>query len=313
MIALSVAIGARVFAVRLFASLTVLSFAQAWMLSALCQPVPAAVVPVTAGTTIAQNGTLCLIRVMTAIDSQSARVGAAVEATLSESLLMTETYNAPPGSRVLGRIAEIDAPRTQAQSALSSDRRLKTDSSLGIVFEEIICPDGQCFRINGRLAKQKKVVPLASGHIRTISVNGEGQLVTAKEALSVPERARNIVFQNALQLATLATGGASLVIAPVALGAVGAVSPTFASNRPVDPQCKHPRLKGFLDGVVDAIPGAPVVQAFVVHGDKTGLLAGDELLMSCAPLSGNVLLPPGVQTGVHGVVLQKGSETAGSP
>jgi hypothetical protein len=259
--------------------------------------------PVTTRATTSSDQTLCQIIIQSVVDTGNAEIGQPVEAILKNSLQMTPNYNAPPGSRVLGHITDLLPERTQAQALFSEEQRLRTDSGMAIVFDEVICPDARHFKINARLAKQSVTVPAAEGTVRAIKVNAVGQVVHGKQELSLKERTTNIVGQNAIQIATLATGGASLVIAPVALGAAGVISPRFTSNRPDKPEEKHPRLKGFWNGVLDALPGVPLVQAFVVHGAKTNLLPGDELLMSCSPVGIVPADEAAVRISVHGIVM----------
>ncbi len=261
----------------------------------------------TVGATMLVDPSLCKIAIQSKVDSDSAVVGQVVAGTLKESLQMTETYNAPPGSVVLGKVSEIGSERTTARAIASTDRPFNSDGCLKIVFDEVICPDGARFQINGALAKQKSVIPLSSGDVRVIAVNSEGQLVRGKSALPTGDRIRNIVGQNAIGLATWPLKAASLVVRPVALGVAGAASPTFVSNRPADPAAVHPRLKGFAEGVVDGLPGSAVVQAFIRHGQNTGLLPGDQLIMSCIPVGGTN--PSGaIQVRVHGVVLHSNEQ-----
>jgi hypothetical protein len=245
----------------------------------------------------------CKIAIQSKVDSDSAVVGQVVAGTLKESLQMTATYNAPPGSVVLGRVTEIGSERTTARAIVSTERPFNSDGCLKIVFEEVICPDGSRFQICGSLAKQKTVVPLSTGDVRVIAVNAEGQLVRAKKALPTGDRVRNIVGQNAVGLATLPLKAASLVVRPVALGVAGAASPSFVSNRPADPATVHPRLRGFVDGLIDGLPGSVVVQAFVRHGETTELLPGDQLTMSCIPVGNVAPASDLIQTRIHGVVL----------
>ncbi len=245
--------------------------------------------------------TRCPIVILTEIDSSTSHVGQVVEAALLNSLQMNETYNAPPGSMVLGHVTEIEAERTQANAILSAKRMLNTDSCMSIVFDEIVGLDQQRFIIDARLAKQGKTVSLANGNVRTISVNSSGQLVHGKEALHLQTRVLNIVGQNAIGIATIPAGSASLLVTPIALGAAGAVSPSFISNDPVNPNAPHRRLTGLRDGIISGIPGAPLVQAFIVHGDKTVLLPGDEVLMSCRPFVNSFPFVRSVRCKVYGI------------
>lgn len=244
--------------------------------------------------------TLCPITLVSAVDGDAAQVGDKVEAVLKQSLQMTATYNAPPGSLVIGKVTGICPRRTQVRAFASGRRILDTDGCIEMRFDRLECPDGSCFAINASLAKYGKNEHLASGHIRAVAANSDGQIVRAKEALSLGERVRNIVGQNAIALATVPLGPASLIAAPVALGAAGLASPSFVNNRPVEPEAVHPRLRGFIDGVVDGLPFGAVVQSFTVCGDSTRLLPGDELMMSCIPVG---KIEPQVCLRVHGVLL----------
>jgi hypothetical protein len=59
---------------------------------------------VTIGATTSSDSIRCPIAIDTNLDSDSAKIGQPVEGTLKQSLQMNATYNAPPGSKVIGHV-----------------------------------------------------------------------------------------------------------------------------------------------------------------------------------------------------------------
>lgn len=230
---------------------------------------------------------LCEIYMGTDIDSSKAKTGDIIVCTLKQSLKIDNTYNASPGSQIIGHIVGIASKRTLVKSVVSSHRRFSQDDAIDIVFTELDCPDHRRFAVMGRLAKQKVTIPLANGHIRSIAINEDGQLIHDHEVLKTKIKVRNYVGQYVLQAATVAsgivTGGIGILVVPAVMGAAGAMSPSFVTNAPVDPDDKHPRAKGFVQGVISAIPGSGIVQAFVCKGDDTEILPGQVLVMAFSP------------------------------
>jgi hypothetical protein len=229
----------------------------------------------------------CPVSIDTGVNSSEIKVGDIVRGTLKQSLLITPTYNAAPGSIIVGKVMGINEKRTLAKSIVSSDRRFSQDDSIDIVFTDLYCPDQRHFAIYGRLSKQKINIALPNGHVRAIAVNKDGQLIHDHEVLKLTQKGGNWVGQYALQVVTVTsgvvTGGAALIAVPLAMGVAGSISPSFVTNSPVDPDEKHPRLKGFGWGFVGAIPGSTIVEAFVCKGDDTEILPGLVMLVDFKP------------------------------
>jgi hypothetical protein len=229
----------------------------------------------------------CAVSFDTGIDSSKIKVGDIVRGTLKQSLLVSPTYNAAAGSKVIGHITGMSEKRTLAKSIVSHDRRFSQDDSIDMAFTDLYCPDHRHFKIAGQLAKQKIVIALPNGHLRSIIVNKKGQLIHDHEVLKMRTKVRNWVGQYALQAATVTSGvftaGAGLVAVPAVMGTAGAVNPSFVTNAPVDPDEQHPRAKGFGWGFVNALPGSSVVEAFVCKGDDTEILPGLTMVVDFKP------------------------------
>jgi hypothetical protein len=229
----------------------------------------------------------CAISFDTDIDSTKVKQGDIVMATLKQSLLVNPVYNAPPGSKIIGHITGKAKKRTLVKAILSKDRRFSQDDAVDITFTDLYCPDKKHFYVEGRLTKQKISIPLPNGHLQAISANKQGELVHDHEVLKLKVKIANWVGQYALQAATVTSGiftvGIGFFAVPCVMGVAGAISPSFVTNSPTDPDDPHAHAKGFGWGFVNALPGSTIVEAFICKGDDTEVASGLTMVVDFRP------------------------------
>lgn len=248
---------------------------------------------------------LCPVVLLDGLNSKTAKVGTTIEAALKQSLRISDTYTAPPGSIVSGRVTDVVPQRTQVKSIFTTDRWLNTDACLTIIFDEVVCPDRSRFRIDGQLARQQSKVSLATGHLRVCSVGKNGKIVNGKKSLRTPAKVANIVGQNVLSNAAIVMGPVpAMAGAPALMATAGAVSPEFILNKPVGAEEGHPRLKAMATGAFSALPGSSIVSAFIFKGDNIDIPAGEELLLSCRPFTVNAAPVLSVAARLYGFPVQ---------
>jgi hypothetical protein len=220
------------------------------------------------------------------LDSKNAKLGDPIQAALRDDLIIGGKIYARKGMQVRGHVSLYVPPRTLSQSLLTSDRRLNSRAALQIKFDEIVDANGARIPINGLLSQQSVLLPGPYSHLREIKVDKNGQIIKAEPVLSQGE---TIAFTTA-RVATVVPlpidGLTGIVInvagIPAAMGLAGAADPSFAYNKPIDPNLKHRRLKAMLYAFLTNLPGAFLVQSVVEKGEQILLKAGDELALDLA-------------------------------
>ena len=215
----------------------------------------------------------------TAIDSFKAHPGDQVKAYMTEDLVVDGRLVAPEGSTVIGHIDTVRQSRRLAKAAIANNDRFRKNGSVKIIFDEIITPDEEHIRITGIVSKQTATFT-EGRHPREIVVGKNGEFRKAEETLTSDELVVSNVLSNGVNygltpLGTVVSFGAL----PVIMGVLGALEPSLVTQRVVTSREKHPRITGFTYGAVGGLPGAPVLQAFMLRGSEINIKAGDELLI----------------------------------
>ncbi len=247
------------------------------------------------------------IEITSRISTKSARVGDLVEAKLSQDFRWGPQLIAAKDSLVRGHVTLTQAARTLTRSAISGERRLKSRGLLAIQFDEIIDPNGRRFSVRATPSpRQEHTGKEEHSTKRAIEVDDEGRIVKAETELAGGLKATS----NATKVATMVPLPGTVLfttLAPaVAMGAVGAASPSVAYDKPVDDDIDHRRMKGATYGFLSNLPGAFVVKSVVERGSEVDLLPGDLLTVNVCIKEPATLLPPDEQLSVNGKVLSRG-------
>jgi hypothetical protein len=239
------------------------------------------------------------------VSTGSAKVGDPVETKLAQDFRWGYQLIAAKDSVVRGHVTETESARTLTSSALSSERRLKSRGRLSVQFDEIIDQDGRRWPIQGNPSpRQKTVAPINHSCVRYVEADADGRIVKAEANLAGGLKAT----ANAVKVVSMVpVPGAVLVsaLAPaVAMGAVGAASPSIAYDKPVDANTEHRRAKGAVYGFFSNLPGAVVVKSVIEKGNEIALVPGDHLTVNVCIKEAGDIPTPGQQLNVNGKVIE---------
>lgn len=236
------------------------------------------------------------------INSKTAKKGDTIHGRLKYDLKIKDRLVAKKGSVVLGHIDYALRARTVMGSLISTERFYRNSGCLGVKFDEIINERGEHIPLVAEPAKQALYVKnKAEG--RVLGINHKGQ-ITGPWSQQLRYKAIRVGLNFALAPAGVFSFGA----APVALGVMGAVNPSFAFMKPVGLNVRHRRLKGFAWGFLSGIPGSWLIEDTTVKGQEAVIKPGDEFLaqfrqeFTGEPASEADLMP-GAATKVRGEVV----------
>ena len=212
------------------------------------------------------------------IDSTHSATDDTVEAKLKEDLVIDDAVVAPAESIVFGHIETLNQSRRMAESVLSSKKRFHKGSSMSIIFDEIVTPDGERLKIVGCLSRQSANFT-DNGQPREVEIGAKGEMTKAEAVFTNDQKvaAQAVGFAASSGLNVLGTA-ASFGALPVVMGVIGAANPDLVSPKPLKKGEKHPRVKGFAFGIWSTVPGAPVLQTIIFKGSDLYIAAGDEFL-----------------------------------
>ena len=238
------------------------------------------------------------------VSSKIANVGDLVEAKLTQDFRWGPQLIAAKESLVRGHVTESHSGRTLTHSAISSDRRLKSRGVLAVQFDEIIDINGKRWPIQATPSPRQK----SSGEIkhsarRTIEADSSGRIVKAESELAGGLKNTSNVVKVVNMVPVPGTILFTSLAPAVAMGAVGAASPSIAYDKPVDENTEHRRMKGAAYGFVSSLPGAFVVKSVVEKGNEVELSPGDLLTLNVCIKDTGYRLPPGEQLAVNGKVM----------
>lgn len=211
------------------------------------------------------------------LSSKNSFPGDPVWGLLDEDLFWGARLIARKDSLIRGHVLEVALPRTLFSAAFSKDRRLKTEGSIDIQFDEIVDEDGKSWPIFGKVCRSSSVGSERSA--RSLEVDKQGRILSAGPTLSESERSVFLAVRAASCLPVPGAMAIGLLGVPVVMGAAGAAYPAFAYDRPVDSSEKGIRQKAFVYGLVTNLPGVGIVQGCVQKGMQTNLSSGDQLVV----------------------------------
>lgn len=249
-----------------------------------------------------------IVEFMAPISTATARIGDVVETKLVQDFRWGPQLIAGKDSLLLGHVVEICSARTLTHSALSGERTLKQRGRLSVQFDELVDQNGKVWAIKALPSpRQKNSKDVSKSSRRYLECDEEGRIVKAEAGLAGSLKSAS----NTAKVMTMVPLPGSMLfttLAPaVAMGAVGAASPSIAYDKPVDATDDHQRAKGAAYGFFSNLPGAFVVKSVVEKGSEIDLLPGDQLTVNIHILDTGYRLPSGRQLNVNGTVLNQKS------
>lgn len=251
----------------------------------------------------AKSGARFPIVLSSQVNSKTAKEGDPIKARLKYDLKIGDRLIAQKGSIVNGHVNYVLHARTIMNSLLSPERWYRNSGCLGLSFDEIINDKGEHLPLTAQPSRQARIVKnKAEG--RELGVNHNGQVVGPWS-----EQIKYKSIRIGLNLALAPAGVFSFGAMPVALGVLGAASPSFAFAKPVGLNVRHRRLKGFAWGFLSGVPGSFLIEDTTIKGQEAIVKPGDEFYAELVqeftgePASDAELMP-GATTQVHGQVLK---------
>jgi hypothetical protein len=246
------------------------------------------------------------VEIISPTSTKTAKIGDLVQGKLSQDFRWGPQIIASKDSLVRGHVTKTQSGRTLTHSAISSQRRLKSHGILGVQFDEIIDLNGRRWPIRALPSpRQKNEGAVARSRRRVLEVDQSGCIVKAESELAgglkttsdAAKIANMVPIPGTLMFTTLAPA--------VAMGAVGAASPSIAYDKPIDEDTEHRRVKGAAYGFFSNLPGAFVVKSVVEKGTDVALMPGDSLTLNVCIKETGHQLPGGEQLAVNGQVLNR--------
>lgn len=263
------------------------------------------------GKTKVKAGARFPIVIASQITSKTAKVGDPIEAHLKFDLKIGDRLIAPKGSLVKGHVKYVLKARTIMGSIITLERWYKNSGCLGIAFDELISHKGEHIPLNAIPSREARVIKnKAEG--RELGINHDGQIAGPWST-----QLRHKAIRVGLNFAMAPAGVFSFGAMPVALGAIGAINPSFAFSKPVGLNVRHRRLKGFFWGFLSGVPGSWLIEDTTVRGQEAIIKPGDEFYAEFTqewtgePASEAELLP-GAGTKVRGQILDDGKKKKGN-
>jgi len=237
------------------------------------------------------------------ITSKTAKVGDPLKAHLKYDLKIADRLVAKKGSVVNGHINYVLHARTIMHSFFSPERWYRNSGCIGLTFDDIVNEKGEHLPLEAVPSRQARIVKnKAEG--RELGVNHNGQVVGPWS-----EQIKYKVIRLGLNAAMAPAGVFTFGAMPVALGVLGAASPSFAFAKPVGLNVRHRRLKGFAWGFLSGVPGSFLIEDTTIKGQEAIVKPGDEFYAELVqeftgePAS-DAQLMSGTKTKVHGEVLK---------
>ncbi len=205
--------------------------------------------------------------------SKTATVGDPIEARLGVDIKIGNRLFAAQGSKINGHIATCKPARKLMQANMSRKRWMRAGGTLGLQFDEIITPEGEHLLLTAIPACQARIVEnKAEG--RVLGVNSDGEITPP---LSAQIKAKSL--QTSIALAGALGGPFSMPAMPIAMGVMGAISPSFAYMHPVGTNVRHRRLKGFAMGAVTGLPAGFLLSDSIIRAPESIINPGDQFLV----------------------------------
>jgi hypothetical protein len=246
------------------------------------------------------------VEITTPISTKEAKIGDLVQGKLSQDFRWGPQIIASKDALVRGHVTKTQSGRTLTNSAVSSQRRLKSHGILGVQFDEIVDLHGRRWQINATPSpRQKNEGAVANSRRRVVEVDQTGCIVKAESELAGGLKTTSDAAKIANMVPVPGTLLFSTLAPAAAMGAVGAASPSIAYDKPIDENIEHRRVKGAAYGFFSNLPGAFVVKSVVEKGTEVALTPGDLLTLNVCIKETGRQLPGGEQLAVNGQVLNR--------
>jgi len=230
-------------------------------------------VPDELGKTKITTGATFPVKVVSELNSKTAKAGDPVEAQVRVDLKIGGKMIAPKGTRVVGHVLNVMPARRMLIAECSMHRWWRANGEIAIQFDDIITKDGEHIPLEAMPAKQPRiVVNKAEGRIMGVNAKGE---VASPLSIQLKEQAMHYVIRGAAEAAGVFSFGA----VPIAYATIGAIDPSFAYMHPVGRNVHHRRLKGAAMGFVNGLPGGFLISDSIIRGAEASIKPGDEFLV----------------------------------
>jgi hypothetical protein len=240
------------------------------------------------------------------VTTATAKVGDVIETKLVQDFRWGPQLIAAKDSPMRGHVVEICSPRTLSRSAVSTDRTFKQRGRLAVQFDELVDQNGKIWAVKALPSpRQKNSRDVSKSCRRDVECDTEGRIVKAEAGLAGGLKGASKTVQVATMLPLPGPLLFTTLAPAVAMGAVGAASPSIAYDKPVDASEDNQRAKAAAYGFLTNLPGAFVVRSVVEKGSDIALLPGDQLTVNIHIQDSGYRLPPGQQLTVNGTVLNQ--------
>jgi hypothetical protein len=264
-------------------------------------------VPDEAGRTHITTGVRFPVKVISELNSKTARVGDVVEGRTKVDIAIGGRLIAAKDTRVIGHVFSAQGARRMLAAETSKKRWFRANGELGIQFDEMITKSGEHIPLIAKPAKQSRIVE-NKNEGRIMGVNGNGE-VASPLSIQLKHQAVHLAIRGAASAGGVFSFGA----VPVAYGVLGAINPSFAYLHPVGQNVPHRRLKGFGMGFISGVPGGFLIADSIIKGVEASIKPGDEFLVEfkqdfTGEPAMEAELIPNADTKVHGEVVKKKSD-----
>lgn len=260
-----------------------------------------------AGNTVLSTGIRFPVRVVSQINSKTAKVGDPVEGLTKVDITIGGKLIAPKGTRVVGHVFSAQGARRILAAEISRKRWFRANGELGLQFDEIITKDNMHIPLMAKPARQSRIVENKNeGRVMGVNNNGE---IASPLSIQLKHQALHLAIRGAASVGGVFSMGA----VPVAYAAIGALNPDFAFLRPTGQNMHHRRLKGAAMGFVSGVPGGFLIADTIIKGAEASVKPGDEFLVELkqdftGEAATDAQLMPNADTKVHGEIVKKKSK-----
>lgn len=218
-----------------------------------------------------QSGSRFPVSLQQRLDGTKLATGEKVEAVSLVPLAVADYIIAPAGSRLIGWVCSSQRAGRAIEAKLPSGHWLNANGEISLYFNKLELPDGRSLQVSLSPAPQSQVGG-SEGDFNVL-VNKEGSL--AADYHGARYGATGLVISGA----SIASGPFGLIVGPAVSAVAGAISPSYAFDRPIEHPPQSARAKGFFMGLIKGAPGGFLVTGLVNKGVNLSIPAGAELIL----------------------------------
>ena len=220
------------------------------------------------GAFVLKSGSRFPVAILKELNSDTAKSGEPIEATLLAPLDYGGVILAPQGARIKGRVTNITGQRCSLGAKVSSRNWLNPSAAFTIYFQEICC-EGKQIEMCAQPAPD--TVVLSSDENLPLKVSKSGLIVLPFNG--IPHTATSVAISGI----SFATCPFSLITGPVLSTTASIISPSFGLDRPVSNATVTERLRAAATGAVKGLPGGFLVSGVANHGLDFRIPAGTDM------------------------------------